>query len=232
MKLNPRENIENMLKDDDLHGLLDRAAEIHGHYCPGLASGVKAAAIGCNRLDLISSEGMEKVMAVVECNNCFVDGIQAVAGCTLGNNALIYRDLGKTAVTLYRRGGESGLRLRLLDFQVGQDEEEQAEAERLFDKAVKRREELTEQEDQRFTELWRKGSRNLLDQSDEEVFEIKKVDVEEVSYAPIFDSAKCSICGENVMETRARQRDGEPVCLSCTEERHWLVHGAGITVSS
>jgi formylmethanofuran dehydrogenase subunit E len=231
MKTDPREKIKNMLSDGDLHGLLERAAEIHGHYCPGLAAGVKAAAIGCNRLGLVGSEGMEKVMAVVECNNCFVDGIQAIAGCTLGNNALIYRDLGKTAVTFYRRGEQAGLRLRLLDFQVGQDEEERAEAERLFDKAVKQREELTQEEDRRFTELWQKGSRTLIEQPDEEVFQIEEVDVEEVSYAPIFESATCSVCGEDVMETRARLRDGKPVCLPCADERHRLVHGAGIALS-
>jgi len=31
---------------------------------------------------------MENLMAVVEINTCFADGVQAVSGCTLGNNAL------------------------------------------------------------------------------------------------------------------------------------------------
>src|SRR5664280_2902492 len=47
--------------------------------------------------------GMEEVVAIVECNNCFTDGIQVVTGCTFGNNALIYKDLSKTAVTVARR---------------------------------------------------------------------------------------------------------------------------------
>ena len=36
---NPRANIENLIIEGDLEGLLNGAAEIHGHYCPGLAIG-------------------------------------------------------------------------------------------------------------------------------------------------------------------------------------------------
>ena len=54
---------------------------------------------------------MEEVVAIVECNNCFTDGIQVVTGCTFGNNALIYKDLGKTAVTVARRLDGAGVRL-------------------------------------------------------------------------------------------------------------------------
>lgn len=50
-------------------------------------------------IDLYQSDGMEELIAVVEIDACFADGIQAVSGCTLGNNSLIYRDLGRTAVT-------------------------------------------------------------------------------------------------------------------------------------
>ena len=54
---------------------------------------------------------MEEVVAIVECNNCFTDGIQVVTGCTFGNNALIYKDLGKTAVTVARRHDGAAVRL-------------------------------------------------------------------------------------------------------------------------
>ena len=226
---NPRETIEELVSEGDLDALLERAAEVHGHICPGLAAGVKAAFVAAKRLGL-ENEGMEDVMAEVECNNCFVDGIQVVSGCTLGNNALIYRDLGKTAVTFYRRGEDEGLRLLVREMSpgIGLDEEGQEEADELFTKAVRERQELTEAESRRFRELWRACGRAVLDLSEEEYFKIETVQVEEVSYAPIFDSATCSLCGEDVMETRARLHQGKPVCLSCAEDVHWLVHGAGI----
>ncbi|MEM2924481.1 MAG: FmdE family protein [Methanocellales archaeon] len=53
---------------------------------------------------------MEEVLAIVETNNCFSDGIQFVTGCTFGNNALIYRDYGKIAMTFWRRDGK-GIRI-------------------------------------------------------------------------------------------------------------------------
>ena len=57
------------------------------------------------------STGMEEVIAVVECNNCFTDGIQVVTGCTFGNSALIFKDLGKTTVTVARRRDGAAVRL-------------------------------------------------------------------------------------------------------------------------
>ena len=48
---------------------------------------------------------MEELIAIVETNNCFSDGVQVVTGCTFGNNGLIYKDLGKTAVTVAKRDG-------------------------------------------------------------------------------------------------------------------------------
>ncbi|HNT72523.1 MAG TPA: FmdE family protein, partial [Methanothrix sp.] len=47
-------------------------------------------------------------------NACFADGVQAVSGCTLGNNALVYRDLGRLAVTFAIRGRDTGVRVRVL----------------------------------------------------------------------------------------------------------------------
>jgi len=230
---NPRAGITGLIQKADLKGLLERAAEVHGHYCPGLASGVKAAYAGASRLDLPDSEGMERVMAEVECNNCFVDGIQVVTGCTFGNNALIYRDLGKTAVTLYRRGEGSGLRIAVKNIApgVGLSDAEQRDAQRLFEKAVKQRQEHSEEEGHRFRQLWAKSGHALLEQPDEDVLEIESVEVAEPEYAPIYDSVTCSACREKVMETRVRLRSGEPVCLTCAGERHWLVDGSGIRLS-
>ncbi|MFP4176566.1 MAG: FmdE family protein [Candidatus Brocadiia bacterium] len=225
--MNWRKNIVAMLEEKDLSALLERAAEIHGHVCPGLAAGVKAAAVGCDRLNAVDSEGMEEVMAVVECNNCFVDGIQAVAGCTFGNNALVYRDLGKTAVTLYRRDGDRAVRLRLLEFSIGEGSE-QEEAERLFEKAVKRRETLTDEEDKRFTRLWEKGANRLLETPTEEIFEVQWVNKPDIDYAPIFESEECEKCGEKVMESRIRLREGRPFCLECAGENYGELTGAGI----
>ena len=99
----PRAAIKDLLRQGDLHTLLDTAAQLHGHYCPGLAFGVKAGHAGLKRLGF-DNTGMEELIAVVECKNCFVDGVQMSTGCSFGNNAMIYkarfalRDMMVTAV--------------------------------------------------------------------------------------------------------------------------------------
>jgi formylmethanofuran dehydrogenase subunit E len=229
-KNNPRAIIENLIAAGDLAGLMNRAAEIHGHYCPGLALGVKAAYIAGKRLGLVHSDGMEEIMAVVECNNCFVDGIQAISGCTLGNNALIYKDFGKTAVTFYRRGDKTGLRIAAngSSKRKKQDDQQEEEARNLFDKAVKKREKLTPEESEQFKALWGEATYQVLERPEDEIFTIETVDVPQIEYAPIYNSINCSICGERVMETRIRMKNNAPVCIACGGDDYWMVAGRGI----
>ena len=69
--------------------------------CPFVSLGVKAdrnAMAALNR----RHTGREVVVASVGCNHCFTDGILMVTGCTCGNNALIFGELGKIALTVAR----------------------------------------------------------------------------------------------------------------------------------
>jgi len=79
--------------------LIRKAKEFHGHLCPFLVLGLKASEIAMKRPALIKPGVIETVredvIAIVEVNNCFADGVQIAAGCTLGNNSLIYIDIGK-----------------------------------------------------------------------------------------------------------------------------------------
>jgi formylmethanofuran dehydrogenase subunit E len=170
------------------------------------------------------STGMEEVVAIVETNSCFSDGVQIVTGCTFGNNALIYRDYGKTAFTLAKRSGE-GLRIAVKPDYL---EEQAPEAAALFRKVVVERK-GTEEDQARVRELWVDISFRMLDVPDDDVFFINRVKVEVPSYARIFDSVKCSVCGENIMEPRARIREGKPVCLSCYGREYYQLGGDGIS---
>lgn len=228
-KKDPRSEIKGLLAEGDLEKLLNKAAEIHGHYCSHLALGVKATYTAFNRLGIIGNTGMEEILAIIECNNCFVDGIQAISGCTLGNNALIYKDLGKTAVTFINRNENKAIRLVVkYDQEKMEKDPEVKEAFALFDRAVKKREHLAPQEKERMMELWRKMSFAILKEPENELFDIKAVAAEKVEYAPIFESIKCAICGEKVMETRARTKGSKPVCIACAKDNYWVVAGRDI----
>jgi formylmethanofuran dehydrogenase subunit E len=221
---NPRDEIEKAVAAGNLPRLLAISGMLHGHFCPFSALGVKAGARAMRELEATST-GMEELLAVVETNNCFSDGIQIVTGCTFGNNALIYRDFGKTAFTLARRSGE-GIRVAVKGDRVMA--QRSAETTELFEKVVVRRE-GGDRERERLSHLWKELSFKMLEIPDPEVFDIRKVVVDVPSYARIFSSVKCSVCGESVMEPRIRMSGGEPVCLACSDQEYYQLAGDGIS---
>ncbi|HKK68640.1 MAG TPA: TrmO family methyltransferase, partial [Bacteroidales bacterium] len=109
LKKRPRMEIEKLIAQNDLDALMIKAAQIHGHFCPGLAMGIMASTYAMRELKA-KSDGMEDLLAITETNNCMADGVQFVTGCTFGNNALIFHDYGKTAFTLTHRNG-NGIRI-------------------------------------------------------------------------------------------------------------------------
>jgi formylmethanofuran dehydrogenase subunit E len=229
LPLKPRAPIEDLIRLGDVKALLRKAGELHGHFCPYVALGVRAGVIALKALKIEQNLGMEEVVAIVETNNCFSDGIQVVTGCTFANNALIYRDVGKTAVTVARRDG-SAVRVALRADYAGSFDARYPEAATLFQKIVKERQEPTPEEQERLVQLWAETSYKQLGVPEDELFTVQRVQIEVPTYAPIFASATCAICGESVMETRARVRDGQPVCIPCASAPHYRLDGAGIAV--
>jgi len=222
---NPRQEIEEAVAAGNLPRLLEISGLLHGHFCPGSAMGVKAAARAVKELG-VKSTGMEEVVAIVETNACFSDGIQMVTGCSLGNNALIYRDYGKTAVTLARRTGDA---IRVALKPDGSPLQKNPEAAELFRKVVQERR-GTEEDSARLRHLWIDITFEMLDIPDEEFFTIQRMTIEVPAYARIFASVKCSVCGESIMEPRARVKDGKPVCLGCSDQDYFQLAGNGLSL--
>ena len=224
---NPRQEIEEAIATGDLTKLLRMTGMLHGHFCPGVASGVKAAVRAMKELN-VSSSGMEEVIAIVETNNCFSDGVQFVTGCSFGNNALVYRDYGKTAFTLAKRKGEA------VRVSVKADSkflgERESEATELFRKVVTERQ-GTEADQRRLKELWQQLSFKMLDIPDNELFNVNRMTIELPTYARIFADVKCSICEESIMEPRARIKDGKPVCIPCSNQEYYQLAGDGISLN-
>ena len=108
LKKEPRIDIQNFISNNRTDLLMIGAAQMHGHFCAGLAMGVMASAYAMQQL-VISGETND-LFAIVETNNCFADGVQWVTGCSFGNKKLIYKDLGEIAFTLYRKNGK-GIRI-------------------------------------------------------------------------------------------------------------------------
>jgi len=221
-----RTDIERRIGEGDLRGLLDKAGELHGHFCNYLTYGVVAGYHGLRRLG-VENTGMEELIAVVETNNCFSDGVQMITGCSFGNNSLIYRDYGKTAVTLSRRDGRA-VRLALDPGFDDSREREYPEVYALFGRFVINREQGSPEDFGRMMALFAEMSIAELGVPVERMFLVSEMTLELPEYAPIFDTVKCARCGENVMSSRVVERDGAHYCIPCAGAPFSELNGAGI----
>ncbi|CAB49917.1 FmdE family protein [Pyrococcus abyssi] len=220
--------LNELVERGDAEGILNYAREFHGHVCPYLALGIRASLIameelGVGRLDYSGSVD-ESILAIVETNSCFTDGVQVTTGCTLGNNSLIYIDVGKTALTLVKRGSWEGVRVYV-------DAEKlrsyyPPEATELFEKVVKERR-GTSEEREKLRELWEELGRKFL-YLPRKVFEIKRIKVPPIEQAPIFESVRCSECGELVMSPKVVYVNEKPLCKVCANKKILAVIGRGI----
>ncbi len=221
--------MESLIRGDDLQGLLRQVEHIHGHLCPGVSLGVKAGHYAMKAVDR-DNTGMEELVAIVECNNCFSDGIQVVTGCTFGNNALVFKDLGKTAVTLARREDGFAIRLAVKPNYFQDMFSRYPVAGPLFQKIVAERQ-GTPEEMHHFKHVWHSISLKELALPLEEQFSVTRLTIAPPRYAPIFSSLVCSVCGESVMESRVRLRQNQPYCLTCAGEDYFLLTGYGMSMS-
>ena len=234
LKQNPRRNFIQAIRDNDVARALVKTAEIHGHFCPGSTLGVMASFCGLRQLggESIPTDGLENLMAVVEINACFADGVQAVSGCTLGNNALVYRDLGRMAVTFAIRGKETGVRVRVHpEFRLHIDRAV-PEFHPLLEKVIKNREGSSEDE-AAFKEKAREAAFALITLPFDQLLITENVRPDLPEYAPITESVVCPACGETIMATKV-VRDGEKsgLCYMCAGGTYQQVEGRGIVTVS
>ncbi len=211
--------------EQELHSLLDDAAILHGHHCPGLALGVKGSVTVFQQLD-VEHEGMEDLIAIVETNNCFSDGVQYVSGCTFGNNSLVFRDFGKMAVTFVKRG-EQGLRLTNRADAGNTWNGQYPRYRKLFEKVVKQRK-GTKEDSKKMMEMAGEISHSIMDTDSRLLFDVELTETEIPDYAPIHGSGICISCGESMMSTRIVKKEGKDLCIPCSGDNYFELDGHGI----
>ena len=191
--------------------LWEKAAAFHGHVCPGLAVGFRAALIALTKLDVERAED-EELVAIVENDACGVDAVQVLTGCTLGKGNLIYKDFGKQVMTLANRSTEKAVRVAVHRNVIERDPEHR----KLMQKVSA--EQASEEEEKNFLKKHRQIAEQILDLPDAEFCSVKFVTPDIPQKARIFDSVTCSCCGEGTMEPRVRIKNNQPVCLECFGE--------------
>ncbi len=96
----------------NIQSLFEKSADFHGHQCPGLAIGVRAA-VEAQKLLGIQHSKDEEIVCITENDACGVDGIQAILGCSAGKGNLIFRIRGKQAFSFFNRNSGDNVRLVL-----------------------------------------------------------------------------------------------------------------------
>src|SRR5271157_3400032 len=100
------------MKDEEILSSegLTKCVEFHGHMCPGLAIGFRAARTLMERLGVRRASD-EELLAIVETDACGADAIQVMTGCTFGKGNFIFKNYGKHAFSLMDRRKRKGVRL-------------------------------------------------------------------------------------------------------------------------
>lgn len=192
---------------------IEEVAKFHGHLCPGLAIGYRAAGAAVEALNLTRSKD-EELVAIVENDACGVDALQFILGTTFGKGNLIYRDYGKHVYTIIHR--ELGKAVRVVaDFPRPVDEDQ----DRLSALKVKvDKGETTDSERKEWFDYKRKKMEMVLSAPTESFLTVKFVDPEIPPKAMVEDSVKCEECGEKTMKTKLKGDSGKLLCIPCREK--------------
>ncbi len=185
----------------------------HGHSCPGIASGYRAAVAAMEALGVERPDD-EDLVAICETDACGVDAVQVIAGTTAGKGNLIIKDYGKHAFTFYNRKDGKAVRIT---FNRGEDESS-LEMNTLRPKVFGGQ--ATAKEQERFHELMHKETVKVLHAPAEKIMKIEKIEMEAPKKARIFKSVTCESCGESVADAKTRTVDGKCLCIPCAEGTH------------
>jgi formylmethanofuran dehydrogenase subunit E len=192
----------------------------HGHACPGLALGFRASQAALHALGNERS-GDEELVAIVENNSCAVDAIQAVLGCTFGKGNLVFRDYGKQVYTILKRSSAEAVRIAVIWESPSEEPEQNAAWER-YAAGERTREVLRVVHARKAVKL-----QAVLAAQESALFEVRRVKMDLPEQARIYPSLRCSMCGEKVMASKTREREGRQLCIPCAEGSRETEHLTG-----
>jgi len=168
--------------------------KFHGHLCPGLAIGYRAAKLGLRKMG-VKRAADEELIAIVENDSCAVDAIQFLCSCTFGKGNLYFKDYGKMVFTFADRVSGKSIRLYFQGIKLeNNDNIQESERRNVMIKAI-------------------------MEGKDEDIFTITPL--EEFQMPPkavIYESIRCDICGETAISSRIINTKGQKICKNCFQK--------------
>ena len=175
---------------------LDKTSEHHDHLCPRQVLGVRMGLAGISVLGLPPEQTGKRLLIILECDGCFVDGVSAVTGCTVGHRTLCVEDYGKTAVTF-------------VDTELGKAVRISPRID-LREQAI-----LAEAEEPDHYQAMLKAYQVL---PDVDMFIMNEVQLHERISSLVSQPGmrvSCESCGEEIMNEREINAGGKILCLPC-----------------
>ena len=192
-------------------GDYQRCVDFHGHDCPGLAIGYRAAKAALNFLQ----EGHaadEELVAIVETDACGADAVQVLTGCTFGKGNFLYRDYGKNVYTLLDRRSGRGVRVVLKQGSMEWGERQRDLIEKM------RQDTATPEERREFWENHRRKSLEILAKPLDGLFRVTAVRPALPPKARMEPARICASCGEPTMGSKLVEYQGREICRDCREK--------------
>jgi len=190
------------------------AVRFHGHTCPGLALGYRAAVIALEKLRSGPAED-EELVAIVENDACGIDALQVVTGCTAGKGNLVFLDYGKHVYTLVNRRNGTGVRVATIPtFSTAALDPEFG---RIRAKAMSGS--ATTSDREQFEKHLNAVCHGILSIPWYDIFDVRRADVQVPVPAKIYPSVPCDCCGEMVSEHRVVPVRGRGLCIPCSGKK-------------
>lgn len=186
---------------------------LHGHKCPAMPLGLRAAAAAMNALGVERSQDKE-LMLLTETGDdhaagCFVDGLMTVTGCTYGKSNIKKTYYGKMAFTLIDTNRNKAVRVQLKPEFFGK---------MLNSPFVQQRKQgvLPQDIPAEITDPLVEG---VMARAEAEFLDIGPVfDYAFTRTKGTFDTGLCQACGERVFVNKLEDVDGKRVCIPCREK--------------
>lgn len=83
----------------EIERLIEISNRDHSHLCPRQILGIRIGMAGMKMLGFSDAPAKKELLVIVETDGCFVDGVSAPTGCTVGHRTLRVEDYGKVAAT-------------------------------------------------------------------------------------------------------------------------------------
>jgi formylmethanofuran dehydrogenase subunit E len=186
----------------DIQPFLELSSRDHAHLCPRQILGVRIGLAGMKALGFHEPPAKKQLLVITETDGCFVDGVIAATGCTVGHRTLRVEDYGKAATTF-------------VDTATGQ-------AVRIAPALNVREKAYTYSPDEPRHYFAQMRAYQIM--PDDELLTFTEVTLN-VSVMAIVSRpgvrVNCDLCGEEIMNEREVRKMGRTLCRACAGEKYY-----------